>query len=146
MGCLPRNNCCKPAYRPCSHRRCQFFSFIPNCQTLKDNVLVFPSLDCMYSFLKKPLDYYISDSNGIFNLDLYKISIGDDKKSEKVFWKNIEIISTETYNVNCKLTLFFVDNLGLEFKDKNRIEIMLNGSFILKIYNLFFKMFLLIII
>ena len=116
-----------------------FFSFIPNCQTLKDNVLVFPSLDCMYSFLKKPLDYYISDSNGILNLDLYKISIGDDKKSEKVFWKNIEIISTETYNVNCKLTLFFVDNLGLEFKDKNRIEIMLNGSFILKIYNLFFK-------
>ena len=115
-----------------------FFSFIPNCQNSKENIMIFPSLDCMYSFLKKPLDYYISDSNGIFNLNLYKISVGNDIKSEKVFWKNIEIISNEQDNKTL-LTLYFVDCLGLEFKDENKKEISLSGNFILKIFNLFFK-------
>ena len=115
-----------------------FFSFIPNCQNSKENIMIFPSLDCMYSFLKKPLDYYISDSNGIFNLNLYKISVGNDINSEKVFWKNIEIISKENDN-NSLLTLYFVDCLGLEFKDQNKIEMTLNKNFILKFFNLFFK-------
>ena len=89
-------------------------------------------------FFKKPLDYYITDSNGIFNLNLYKISVGNDINSEKVFWKNIEIISKENDN-NSLLTLYFVDCLGLEFKDQNKIEINLNENFILKFFNLFFK-------
>ena len=69
-----------------------FFSFIPNCQNSKENIMIFPSLDCMYSFLKKPLDYYISDSNGILELNLHKIIIKRNiffKKQVKNFQNKI---------------------------------------------------------
>ena len=45
----------------------------------------------MYSFLKKPLDYYIGDSNGIFNLDIYKIKLNDDNNTEKFFGKILKL-------------------------------------------------------
>ena len=128
-----------------------FFNFIPNCQNTTKNVMEFPSLDCMYSFLKKPLDFYISDSNGIFNLDLYEINIEiciENKKKEKtfkktrkIFWKNLEFLCVENANFNqgnIKLTMFCVDCLGLEFHEK-KIVYDLNEKFLIKIFNLFFK-------
>ena len=128
-----------------------FFNFIPNCQNTTKNVMEFPSLDCMYSFLKKPLDFYISDSNGIFNLDLYEINIEiciENKKKEKtfkktrkIFWKNLEFLCVENTNFNqgnIKLTMFCVDCLGLEFHEK-KIVYDLNEKFLIKIFNLFFK-------
>jgi hypothetical protein len=110
-----------------------FYEYIPNCQTTNKNVLKFPSLDTMFSFIKKPIDFYMGNSNGIFNLDVYKISInGND---EKLFCRNAQItISSETV---CKLTMKCVDYLGLEEKDEKVIE--LRGIFVLNIFNLFFK-------
>ena len=128
-----------------------FINFIPNCQNSSDNIMEFPTLDCMYSFLKKPLDYYISDSNGIFNLDLYEINIEiciENKKKEKIiknsrkiFWKNLEFLCLENNNIyqgNIKLIMFCVDCLGLEFHEK-KIILELNDKFNIKIFNLFFK-------
>ena len=112
-----------------------FFGYILNCQISSKNPLKFPSLDIMYSFLKKPLDYYIGDSEGIFNLDIYKISINDKNNTEHIFWKNVEIICTD--NIQCKITLNIVDILGLQ-NEKN-IEIILDGFYMIKIFNIFFK-------
>ena len=63
-----------------------FYEYLPNCQTTNKNVLQFPSLDTMYSFIKKPLDYYLGNSNGILNLDIYRITANDS--NEKLFCKN----------------------------------------------------------
>ena len=128
-----------------------FINFIPNCQNISNDIMEFPTLDCMYSFLKKPLDYYISDSNGIFNLDLYEINIEISienkkkekitKKSRKIFWKNLEFLCLENNNIyqgNIKLIMFCVDCLGLEFHEK-KIILELNEKFNIKIFNLFFK-------
>ena len=128
-----------------------FINFIPNCQNISNDIMEFPTLDCMYSFLKKPLDYYISDSNGIFNLDLYEINIEiciENKKKEKIiknsrkiFWKNLEFLCLENNNIyqgNIKLIMFCVDCLGLEFHEK-KIILELNEKFNIKIFNLFFK-------
>ena len=68
-----------------------FYSYILNCKINNNNPLKFPSLDVMYSFLKKPLDYYIGDSNGIFNLDIYKIKLNDDNNTEKFFGKILKL-------------------------------------------------------
>ena len=94
---------------------------------------------------------YISDSNGIFNLDLYEINIEiciENKKKEKtfkktrkIFWKNLEFLCVENTNFNqgnIKLTMFCVDCLGLEFHEK-KIVYDLNEKFLIKIFNLFFK-------
>ena len=104
-----------------------------------DNAL-FNNIDIktIYSFLKKPLDIYLGDSNGIFNLDLYKITINENIV-EKIFWKNIDIIdkNNDTSRIT-KLTMTCVDYLGIEKKDK--IEINLgNSNFHIKLFNLFFK-------
>ena len=125
--------------------------FIPFASNCDKNIMEFPTLDCMYSFLKKPLDYYISDSNGIFNLDLYEINIEiciENKKKEKIiknsrkiFWKNLEFLCLENNNIyqgNIKLIMFCVDCLGLEFHEK-KIILELNDKFNIKIFNLFFK-------
>ena len=114
-----------------------FFEYIPNCQTTNKNVLQFPSLDTMYSFAKKPLDYYLGNSNGILNLDIYKITVNGI--NEKLFCKNVQI-SLNSYfgnENNCKITMQCVDYLGLEAKDEKVVEI--KGNFIINIFNLFFK-------
>ena len=110
-----------------------FYEYIPNCQTTNKNVLNFPSLDTMFSFIKKPIDYYLGNTNGIFNLDVYKLSMNET--NEKLFCRNAQIIIfSETV---CKLTMKCVDYLGLEEKEEKVIE--LKGYFILNIFNLFFK-------
>ena len=114
-----------------------FFDFIPNCQTHNKNVMQFPSLDTMYSFLKKPLDYYIGDSNGIFNLNIYKITVND--KNPKLFYKNIQFLIDGNVggDFKFKITLQCVDYLGIEAKEVKVIEI--HNSFVINIFNLFFK-------
>ena len=112
-----------------------FYKYILNCQLNNKDTMKFPSLDVMYSFLKKPLDYYIGDSNGIFNLDIYQISINDTSKYKKLFWKNAEIILKE--NKTCKIGLLLVDNLGIEHE--NIIEFNIEGNFMMKIFNIFFR-------
>ena len=114
-----------------------FFEYIPTCQTTNENVMQHPSLDTMYSFLKKPLDFYMGNSNGIFNLDIYKISVNGS--NEKLFCKNVQILlnSYQGYENNCKITMQCVDYLGLEAKDQKVVEI--KSSFIINIFNLFFK-------
>ena len=110
-----------------------FYEYIPNCQTTNKNVLNFPSLDTMFSFIKKPIDYYIGNTNGIFNLDVYKLNMNDT--NEKLFCRNAQIIlNLET---SCKLTMKCVDYLGLEAKEEK--VIMLKGNCVLNIFNLFFK-------
>ena len=74
---MPAASSCDPA----------FYEYIPNCQATNKNVLQFPSVDTMYSFIKKPIDYYIGNSTGIFNLDIYKITVNGT--NEKLFCKNL---------------------------------------------------------
>ena len=121
----------------CSNSDSAFYEYIPNCQTSNKNVMQFPSIDTMYSFLKKPLDYYLGDSNGIFNLDIYKISVNEN--NPKLFYKNIQFLldGHSGSENNLKITLSCVDYLGLETKEEKIIEI--HNSFIINIYNLFFK-------
>ena len=119
----------------CSACDTVFYGYVLNCQISNKNPLKFPSLDIMYSFLRKPLDYYIGDSNGIFNLDIYKISINDKNNTEQVFWKNVDIICND--NKQCRITLQLVDMLGLQ-NEKNT-EIVLDNVFFIKIFNIFFK-------
>ena len=122
---LPFSSACDPV----------FFSYILNCQLNDTDPLKFPSLDLMYSFLRKPLDYYIGDSNGLFNLDIYKITLNDQDKTEQLFWKNVELIYTD--NKPCKISLHLVDILGLQ--NDNVFEIVIDNIFMLKIFNIFFK-------
>ena len=102
------------------------------------NPLVTPSLNTLYTFLKKPLDTYIGDSDGILNLNLYKMSI-NDKVIEKVFWKNIEFLDRNNDNSrNTKLTLTCVDHLGIEHQESKEIKLG-NANFNIKIFNIFYK-------
>ena len=112
-----------------------FYKYILNCQINDKDTMKFPSLDIMYSFLKKPLDYYIGDSNGIFNLDIYQITINDKNKYKKLFWKNVEIIFKESKT--CKIGLVLMDNLGLQ--NEHMIEFNIEGNFMMKIFNIFFR-------
>ena len=115
-----------------------FFELIPNCQGFNKEVLRFPSLDMMYSFIKKPLDYYIGDSNGIFNLDLYKITVNE--QNPQLFYKNVQFLF-DGHGIggtgDVKITLQCVDYLGLDEKENKIIEI--HGNFVINIFNLFFK-------
>jgi hypothetical protein len=121
----------------CSNSDDAFYEIIPNCQPNSKNIMIFPTIDIMYSFLKKPLDYYISDSNGIFNLDIYKITVNDTLP--KLFYKNIQFLIDGHVggDLNFKITLHCVDYLGLEAKEDKVIEI--HNSFVINIFNLFFK-------
>ena len=103
-----------------------------------DDPLMTPNLNTFYSFLKKPLDTYLGDSNGIFNLNLYKISI-NEKVIEKVFWKNVEFLDKCSDNSKMtKLTITCVDYLGLEYKEVKEIKLG-NTNFNIKMFNIFFK-------
>ena len=110
-----------------------FYEYIPNCQTTNKNVLQFPSLDTMYSFLKKPLDFYFGNSNGIFNLDVYRITVNDT--NEVLFCKNVQILMNfyQGNENNCKITMKCVDYLGLDANDDKVIEI--KGNFIMNFFN-----------
>ena len=104
------------------------------------NSIPFNNIDIktIYSFLKKPLDIYLGDSNGIFNLDLYKITINENV-IEKIFWKNIDIIDNNNDSSRItKLKMTCVDYLGIEKKEKIEINIG-NNNFHIKLFNLFFK-------
>ena len=104
------------------------------------NSIPFNNIDIktIYSFLKKPLDIYFGDSNGIFNLDLYKITINENV-IEKIFWKNIDIIDNNNDSSRItKLKMTCVDYLGIEKKEKIEINIG-NNNFHIKLFNLFFK-------
>ena len=104
------------------------------------NSIPFNNIDrkTIYSFLKKPLDIYLGDSNGIFNLDLYKITINENV-IEKIFWKNIDIIDNNNDSSRItKLKMTCVDYLGIEKKEKIEINIG-NNNFHIKLFNLFFK-------
>ena len=121
----------------------QFHQHINNSkekQSMKEDFdpLMTPSLNTFYSFLKKPLDTYLGDSNGIFNLNLYKVTI-NDKVIEKIFWKNIEFLDRNNDNSRMtKLTITCVDYLGLEFKETKEIKLG-NANFNIKMFNIFFK-------
>ena len=112
-----------------------FYDYIINCQLQENNVMKHPSLDIMYSFLKKPLDYYLGDSNGIFNLDVYYITINYSTDYKQLFWKNLEIICTD--NKPCKIGLLLVDKLGLQ--DETFFYIDVDGNYMIKLFNLFYK-------
>ncbi len=112
-----------------------FYDYIINCQLKENNVMKHPSLDIMYSFLKKPLDYYLGDSNGIFNLDVYYITINYSTDYKQLFWKNLEITCTD--NKPCKLGLLLVDKLGLQ--DETFFYIDVDGNYMIKLFNLFYK-------
>ena len=101
------------------------------------DLLTTPTLKSIYSFLKKSLDAYFGESQGIFNLDLYQVTINDNA-IKKVFWKNIELLDVinESYK-QTKLTMTCVDLLGIEYKTTK--EITLNNNFDIKIFNLFYK-------
>ena len=112
-----------------------FYSYILSCQNKNKNIMKFPTLDVIYSFLKKPLDYYLGESNGVFNLDVYQIFFNDKEKYKQLFWKNIEIIGTD--GKPCKISLVLTDLLGLQ--SENTIEFTLEGKFMMKMFNLFFR-------
>ena len=110
-------------------------------ENIGDNINSNPFSDIniksFYSFLKKPLDIYLGDSNGIFNLDLYKITIND--MMEKIIWKNIDILDKNNDNSRItKISMTCVDYLGIEKKEKIEINIG-NNNFHIKLFNLFFK-------
>ena len=103
-----------------------------------DNLMLQPPINTLLSPLKKCLNDYIGDSSGIFNLDLYKVTINDNV-IEKVFFKNIEIldVTNEVYK-QTKLTLNCVDLLGIEQKEVKEINLG-NNDFDIKMFNLFYK-------
>ena len=103
-----------------------------------DDFMRQPTLSTLLSPLKKPLDYYLGDSIGIFNLDLYQITINGGEK-KKVFYKNIEILNMiNDISKQTKLILTCVDIFGIE--DKKETEIDLGSQkFDIKIFNLFYK-------
>ena len=96
-----------------------------------------PDKNTMYSPLRKCLNNYLGDSSGLFELDLYKITIND--KIEKVFFKNIEIleVNDDSYK-QTKLTMTCVDELGIERRGTLDIDLG-NNDFDIKIFNLFYK-------
>ena len=113
-------------------------SYISNAPETTDDLIKKPTLSTIFSPLKKSLDYYLRDSTGIFNLDLYKVTINDNV-IEKVFFKNIEILDvTNEFYKQTKLTLTCVDLLGIEQKEVKEINLG-NNDFDVKIFNLFYK-------
>ena len=113
-------------------------NFVNKSPEKTDEPLRQPALNTLYSPLKKCLDNYLGDSSGIFNLDLYKVTINDNV-IEKVFFKNIEILDViNEFYKQTKLTLTCVDCLGIEHKEVKEINLG-NNDFDIKIFNLFYK-------
>ena len=113
-------------------------SYINKSSEKTENFMLNPDINTLYSPLRKCLNNYIGDSSGIFELDLYKVTINDDK-IEKVFFKNIEILDVinESFK-QTKISMTCVDELGIEKKDKEIIDLG-NKDFDIKIFNLFYK-------
>ena len=113
-------------------------NFVNKSPEKTDEPMKQPALNTLYSPLKKCLDYYIGDSSGIFNLDIYKVTINDNV-IEKLFFKNIEILDViNEFYKQTKLTLTCVDCLGIEHKEVKEINLG-NNDFDIKIFNLFYK-------
>ena len=113
-------------------------NYISKAPETTNNFIKEPALNTLFSPLKKSLDYYLGESTGIFNLDLYKVTI-NDKVIEKVFFKNIELLDMQNeINKQTKLTLTCVDCLGIEHKEVKEIKLGNNG-FDIKMFNLFYK-------
>jgi hypothetical protein len=113
-------------------------NFVNKSPEKTDEPMRQPALNTLYSPLKKCLDNYLGDSSGIFNLDLYKVTINDNV-IEKVFFKNIEILDViNEFYKQTKLTLTCVDCLGIEHKEVKEINLG-NNDFDIKIFNLFYK-------
>ena len=125
-------------------------SYISKAPDTTDNVMNKPTLNTVFSPLRKSLNHYLGDSTGIFSLDLYKVTINDGF-IEKIFFKNIEICDylNEVYK-QTKITLTLVNCLGVEYKaichnnnepkspDTKEINLQ-NKNIQIKIYNLFYK-------
>jgi trigger factor len=94
----------------------------------------------MYSFLKKPLDYYISDSTGVMNLNLYQVKIHSEVDPHTLvvepFWKNMTLIINETKET--VITMKCVDCMGLERKEEN-VELVIKNALKIQVFNLFSK-------
>ena len=110
---------------------------INKAQKTTEDFMREPDINVMYSPLRKCLNNYLGDSSGIFELDLYKVNIND--KIEKIFFKNIEILDViNEENKKTKLIMTCVDELGIEYKVKEEIDLG-NNDFDMKIFNLFYK-------
>ena len=113
-------------------------NYINGSPEKSENMMHQPPINTLFSPLKKCLNYYIGDSSGIFNLDLYKVTINDNV-IEKVFFKNIEILDViNEFYKQTKLTITCVDLLGIEQKEVKEINLG-NNDFDIKIFNLFYK-------
>ena len=125
---MPFASCCDPKAN----------NFVNKSPEKTEDIMRQPSLNMLYSPLKRCLNYYLGDSSGIFNLDLYKITINDNV-IEKVFFKNIEILDViNEFYKQTKLTLTCVDYLGIEYKEVKEINLG-NKDFDIKLFNLFYK-------
>ena len=117
-----------------------FFTYIPNCKYVSDDIINSPNIDMMYSFLKKPLDYYISDSTGVMNLNLYQVKIHSEVDPHTLvvepFWKNMTLIINETKET--VITMKCVDCMGLERKEEN-VELVIKNALKIQVFNLFSK-------
>ena len=112
-------------------------NFINKSPEKTDDLMRQPTLSTLFSPLKKSLDCYLGESTGIFNLDLYKVTINDI--IEKVFFKNIEILDViNEFYKQTKLTFTCVDYLGIEHKEVKEINLG-NNDFDIKMFNLFYK-------
>ena len=110
---------------------------INKAQKTTEDFMREPDINVMYSPLRKCLNNYLGDSSGIFELDLYKVNIND--KIEKIFFKNIEVLDViNEENKKTKLIMTCVDELGIEYKVKEEIDLG-NNDFDMKIFNLFYK-------
>ena len=117
-----------------------FFTYIPNCKYVSDDIINSPNIDMMYSFLKKPLDYYISDSTGVMNLNLYQVKIHSELDPNTLvvepFWKNMSFIINETNHT--VITMKCVDYMGLERKEDS-VELVITNPLKVQVFNLFCK-------
>jgi hypothetical protein len=115
-----------------------------------------PSPDKLYSYIKQPLNLYLTDADYIFNLNIYKLTVEQGAhKIEKLFWKSIDIhfhsikksneqkSKKETTSSICNLSMHCVDLLGIHYKDKDKerkvTDVQLVDPINIKIFNVFFR-------
>ena len=85
--------------------------------------------------MEKPLDYYSKKSNGVFIVGVYQIFFNEKEKNNKLFLKNMEIIGTD--DKPWKISLIFTNSLRLQ--SEKTILFILEGKFMMKMFNLFFR-------